>query len=132
MVGQPMGFKSSFPIMALTHHVVVMEAARIAGVENFTEYVILGDDIVIGNKLVAEAYKQIMKKIGVMVNNTKSVVPGPVGVRGAEFCSRLALNGLEVTKLPIRACLEAIQNSTSIPSLWNTLIRRNLFVGQTY
>lgn len=62
-VGQPMGFLSSWPAMALSHHVLVhtafmraykrVDASGNLGVFNrsnlgmFDKYVILGDDIVI-------------------------------------------------------------------------------------
>lgn len=131
-VGQPMGFKSSFPILALTHHIIVTEAARLAGFDNFRDYVILGDDIVIASTAVANQYRGIMASLGMKLSPNKSVVPWVVGHTGAEFCSRLALNGSEVTPLPVVAILEAMGNQKAIPSLWDVLEKRKLFVGQEY
>lgn len=47
-VGQGMGILSSFPVMALTHHVIVQRVAKKSGAKlPFRDYAILGDDIVI-------------------------------------------------------------------------------------
>jgi hypothetical protein len=40
--GQPMGFKSSFVMLGLTHHIIVQEAAARVGFDSFEDYVILG------------------------------------------------------------------------------------------
>ncbi|QDM55307.1 RNA-dependent RNA polymerase [Geopora sumneriana mitovirus 1] len=129
-VGQPMGFKSSFPALALLHHVIVSDAALKAGVENFRDYVILGDDIVIASEVVAKEYMSSMESLGMVLSPNKSVIPVVEGIKGAEFCSRLALNGREVTPLPVNAILQSMYNQSSIPSLWETLRKRELFVGQ--
>lgn len=129
-VGQPMGFKSSFPALALLHHVIVADAALKVGLEKFEDYVILGDDIVIASRDVAEQYKLSMGELGMSLSPNKSIVPMVEGISGAEFCSRLALNGREITPLPVNAILQAMYNQSSIPSLWDTLRKRELFVGQ--
>jgi len=112
-----MGFKSSFPALALFHHVVVQEAARLAGLDSFTSYVILGDDVVIASKQVADHYKEIMSDLGMVISMHKSVAPYSSDLSGAEFCSRLALNGVEVTGLPVKAIVECISEPKGIPSL---------------
>jgi len=40
----------------------------------FTEYALLGDDIVIGDKLVAERYKLIINSLGVEISESKTHV----------------------------------------------------------
>jgi len=74
-VGQPMGAYSSFPMLALTHHVIVQVAARRAGIGQwFSNYAILGDDIVIADPRVAPHYLNIMRDtLGVDINLSKSL-----------------------------------------------------------
>lgn len=58
-VGQPMGLYRSWATMALTHHVLVQMSAILAGHTSpfFSDYVLLGDDIVIFDRAVAKEYK---------------------------------------------------------------------------
>jgi hypothetical protein len=56
-VGQPMGAYSSWAAFTLTHHLVVHWCAKLCGYDKFTDYIILGDDIVIKNDKVAKMYK---------------------------------------------------------------------------
>jgi len=49
--------------MALTHHIIVQVAALRSGISNFRDYVILGDDLVIKNDSVANAYKALIAEL---------------------------------------------------------------------
>uniref|UniRef100_A0AAU6NDL5 RNA-dependent RNA polymerase n=1 Tax=Rhizoctonia solani mitovirus 39-Ph TaxID=3162542 RepID=A0AAU6NDL5_9VIRU len=76
-VGQPMGGLSSWAGLAITHHWIVQLAASRAfplAVTWNTDYEILGDDIVIFNKEIADHYLEIMKEIGCEINLTKSII----------------------------------------------------------
>lgn len=74
-VGQPMGAYSSWAMLALTHHFVVQLAALRAGwVGWFPFYALLGDDIVIADKAVADHYLAIMRGLGVSISFHKSIV----------------------------------------------------------
>lgn len=62
--GQPMGALSSWPIFALSHHVVVQMAAKKARPSRtdwFAKYIMIGDDIAIFDPRVAEAYREILE-----------------------------------------------------------------------
>lgn len=83
-VGQPMGAYSSFAMLALTHHVLVRHAALKAGIHNFKDYALLGDDIVIANDAVASNYLELMITLGVKINLSKSVVSKDI----AEFAKK--------------------------------------------
>jgi len=75
-VGQPMGGLSSWPALALTHHWIVQLAAHRVDAKYtgwFTNYEILGDDIVIFDKLVADEYLVLMAMLGCEINLTKSI-----------------------------------------------------------
>jgi hypothetical protein len=79
-VGQPMGIFGSWPLMAVTHHLLVQychwRASGRKSFETFRDYVICGDDIVIGRKAVAESYLKVVKLLGMKVNLAKSHVSG--------------------------------------------------------
>lgn len=60
-------------MLAITHHVIVKMAAIRKGIMNFTDYCILGDDVVIANDLVAQEYLALMSTLGLEINSQKSV-----------------------------------------------------------
>lgn len=68
-----MGAYSSWAMLALTHHVIVRMSAQSVGLSNFSSYCILGDDVVIRNDKVADAYYKMMETLGVSINLSKSV-----------------------------------------------------------
>lgn len=74
-VGQPMGLKSSFAMLALAHHVIVQIAAIQAygGARLYKEYAILGDDIVLAEDAVADNYRMYMTRLGLTIQDTKSL-----------------------------------------------------------
>jgi hypothetical protein len=73
-VGQPMGAYSSWAMLALTHHVIVKVSAQRVGVNNFTNYAVLGDDIVINHNDVASEYLKLMELLGLSINLGKSII----------------------------------------------------------
>jgi hypothetical protein len=83
-VGQPMGAYSSFPMLSLTHHIIVRKAACLAGIKDFMDYCILGDDIVICNDDVALHYLKLMETLGVSINLSKSIISKDI----AEFAKK--------------------------------------------
>lgn len=102
--GQPMGAYSSWAMLAFTHHAIVQWAALRAGVITcggrwFQDYALLGDDIVIGNKVVAEEYERLMQSLGVEIGLHKSLI----SVRGLalEFAKRFFLNGGDASMAPV-------------------------------
>jgi hypothetical protein len=99
--GQPMGTYSSWASFAVAHHVVVMMAARRAGIARCVDYELLGDDIVLrgdssSHSLWFDTYQNIMKDLGVGINPNKGV-SSTLGcfefakrfVRGSEVLSSL-------------------------------------------
>jgi len=102
--GQPMGAYSSWAMLAFTHHAIVQWAALRAGVITcggywFSDYALLGDDIVIANKLVADEYSRLMTALGVEIGLHKSLI----SVRGLalEFAKRFFLNGGDSSMAPV-------------------------------
>lgn len=73
-VGQPMGGYSSWAAFSLCHHFVVQFCAWKHNLYPFTNYILLGDDIVIKNTKVAKEYMKVMRRLGVEISPTKTHV----------------------------------------------------------
>jgi hypothetical protein len=103
-VGQPMGALSSWAMLALTHHFLVQAAAWHSGLISvgtlYTNYAVLGDDLVIGDKKVKDSYLMILKSLGMEVNISKSIMSD----RGhaLEFAKRTFFRGVDVSPFPLK------------------------------
>jgi hypothetical protein len=103
-VGQPLGLLSSFPSFALWHHDIVQFASNWENIHKgkplrfFKQYKLLGDDIVIFNKVVARRYQWLLKKIGLTINYSKSIIGDQENYQ-IEFAKRLALRGKEMSSI---------------------------------
>lgn len=112
-VGQPMGALSSWAMLALTHHVIVRAAALRRGICNFSDYALLGDDIVIRNDIVASSYLEMMTSLGVSINLNKSVISTDF----AEFAKTYKGLNLDFTPLGAGLILQTIRNKSYIGAL---------------
>ena len=90
--GQPLGYHSSWPLFALTHHLLVWWAAeQVYPTEYFNSYAILGDDVVITDVKVAEVYKSALSKLEVKISEPKSLISN----KGcAEFAKRFVVKNM--------------------------------------
>jgi len=113
-VGQPMGALSSWAMLALTHHVIVRVAAHRVGIIKFSDYAILGDDIVIANKAVADSYLALVTSLGVNVSLHKTLY----SERGVcEFAKRL-VGANEYTPIGASLAVLASRHWSYIPNLF--------------
>jgi hypothetical protein len=126
-VGQPMGAYSSFPMLALTHHVIVQIAASRAGQSLwFSNYAILGDDIVIANRAVAIHYLTIMRDtLGVEINLSKSL-ESTNGVM--EFAKRLLKGNDDLSPISPKVLLLATRNILFLPDLITDMVEKKFTV----
>lgn len=98
-VGQPMGAYSSWAMLALVHHMMVQYAAWKVGSRSwFEQYAVLGDDLVIGDHLVASEYQKLCQVIGVEIGLSKSIISDNLSL---EFAKRFFFKGQEVTPVPL-------------------------------
>lgn len=121
-VGQPMGAYSSWVMLAVTHHVIVQWAAFMVGKTGwrrwFEDYVVLGDDIVIFDPLVAGCYFEIMTKIlGVRIGLAKSIK----SYNGLilEFAKKFWVRGKRAFVVPLRDSIVAFLSTQTLNEFMN-------------
>jgi len=78
-----------------------------------SKYCLLGDDIVIGDKRLAEEYLKVIKSLGLEVSELKTHI-SPVLY---EFAKRLVYKDQEITPFPISALAESESRSYILTSL---------------
>lgn len=100
--GQPMGALTSWAAFSLTHHLFVQYAAyKATGILTwFTEYALLGDDIVIANGKVAEHYLALLQVIGVECSLAKSMISSNGSF---EFAKRTFVAGRDASHISLLA-----------------------------
>lgn len=59
-------------MFALSHHIIVRVAAILAGKTDYDRYALLGDDLVIADKDVADKYIEIVNSLGVQISEHKT------------------------------------------------------------
>lgn len=104
--GQPMGAYSSWAAFTMTHHLVVYAAARLAGKPaGWSNYALLGDDIVIADDTVAQTYKGLLRDLDVPISIEKSHASKDT----YEFAKRWFHKGLEVSPFPVIGLVETVK-----------------------
>jgi hypothetical protein len=128
-VGQPMGAYSSWAMLAVTHHVIVHKAAERCGLNNFSDYAVLGDDIIIQNDKVAQEYLMIMKSLGVGINMNKTVVSTDL----LEFAKRLTTRTHDISPVGPGAILSTIRRPLMAGILFSDLnLRGMISISDTF
>nr|UPW42105.1 MAG: putative RNA dependent RNA polymerase [Inner Mongolia sediment mitovirus 2] len=126
-VGQPMGALSSWGMLALTHHYIILVAARRVGIFDFNHYAVLGDDVVIANDLVAASYHSLVTEwLGVDINLQKSLESREC----FEFAKRLVTTEGEVTPPGPKNVLLALKSISGIPSLLLDLVNKGWLITE--
>lgn len=112
--GQPMGALSSWAMLALTHHCIIQWAwYRVCTQDRrkwswYSDYAVLGDDVVIMGGRVADAYVTIMTGLGVGIGSHKSLVSRNGST--LEFAKRTFFHGKDVSAVPLPELLVARKN----------------------
>jgi len=115
-------------MLALTHHIIVQEAARRVGITNFTNYALLGDDIVIANTLVAHSYHNIMvNELGMDISLHKSLV----SENSFEFAKQLIRGEDNLSPLGPKNILLCLQSSGGIISLIVDMINKGVVYDES-
>jgi len=126
-VGQPMGALSSWGMLALTHHLIVQIASKLADplkkVCWFEGYELLGDDIVIFDKKVAMQYLELMRLFGVPINLSKSVIANNATV---EFAKVTTHNGVDCSALSWKLFLSTSRSLMGRVSITYFLLKKGI------
>jgi hypothetical protein len=117
-VGQPMGAYSSWPALNITHHLTIRWIADKLGCE--PDYMVLGDDIVIANDILAQGYIEVLDKLGVTISKSKSVICKDGGPSSAEFAKHLLKDGKNLTPVS-PSLLKEIYEDWNIPKFIDLL-----------
>lgn len=75
VAGQPLGYHSSWPLFALSHHIVVWQRSKCT--LRFTRYAVLGDDVLdvlIADQEVARESVKLLDLLGVKISYHKSLI----------------------------------------------------------
>jgi len=118
--GQGIGIYSSWTSIAVTHHLLILLAAYRVNQQNFQDYAVLGDDVVIADEKVASRYKSLILSLGLEISSTKTISPHGDMVP-IEFASKLVLNGVDLSPLPIGLLQEG--GFQGYLYLWTTLFQ---------
>lgn len=95
-----MGALSSWGALALLHHAIVQFAAQNSGfVGWFDAYLVLGDDIIIADKKVAESYLTICQQYGITISVAKSLISNKGLIN---FASQVIINGKNISPISLR------------------------------
>lgn len=70
-----LGYYGSCALFALSHHYVVWLAAKLSAYPGkFSDYAVLGDDVVIANPQVAAKYEWLLEQMGVTISKDFSLL----------------------------------------------------------
>ncbi|WMV46538.1 hypothetical protein MTR67_039923 [Solanum verrucosum] len=125
VIGAPLGLYGAWPAFALTHHLVIwFVAAQVYQGVPFTRYAILGDDIVIGDKRVAERYHELIPPLNVPFSLEKSLVSS---VGALEFAKWFFVRGVTKDFFPISChMLRSLVSSISLVPVMRAIMSKNL------
>jgi hypothetical protein len=109
MVGQPLGAFSSWPVFALTHHLLIQYCADAPSSGKwFNRYALLGDDLVIADKEVAIRYKDLMRCLGVGISAKKSLISDKCCV---EFAKRFMMGRNDLSPISFKSVFTMIPHT---------------------
>jgi hypothetical protein len=107
-VGQPMGILSSWPAMAITHHMIVNYCKWKVG-RLHTFHQIIGDDVALASRSAAEKYEEAIQTLGIEISKEKTISSNENGNFG-EIAKRIFSNGNELSPIPPHILTDASSN----------------------
>jgi hypothetical protein len=97
-VGNPMGFYSSWNSFTVAHHYVMYYCCKELTIPyKSSKYVMLGDDVLIGDRQLALKYMEVIQSLGCEFSPLKSHVSSKL----CEFAKRYVYNGVEISPFPV-------------------------------
>jgi hypothetical protein len=111
--GQPMGAYSSWAVFSLTHHLLIQFSASEVNKYPFVDYQVLGDDVVIADRDVGNAYLENLTRFNIPVSKEKTMISEEV----YEFAKRWFINGTEVSPFPVSGIFEESKHYFTLRNL---------------
>lgn len=108
--GQPMGALTSWAAMAILHHILVLFSSFLAGkttlwtILDFIDYLVLGDDVVIADAQVAQAYVRLCNRLHIPIGLAKSHISA-LGM--FNFANQTFVNHVNVSPVSMKEELNA-------------------------
>ncbi|KAK1405959.1 hypothetical protein QVD17_42345 [Tagetes erecta] len=97
--GYPLGYLGAWPLFALSHHLIIWWCAELVYPGRvFTNYAVLGDDVVIADENVATRYKESLDLLQVVISKEKSLISRS---GSAEFAKNFRVRDLTVDLSPV-------------------------------
>jgi hypothetical protein len=118
--GQPMGAYSSWPMMALTHHLIIRYAASRKGIA-VPKYAVLGDDALIVGDVLFDSYKEVCDELNMQVNLSKTFRSTCL----FEFAKRFFYKGKEISAFPIGAILTSSCDMAKLAVAYDNAIAKS-------
>lgn len=109
--GQPQGLGPSFPLATVAHYELLKALCKIGNID-VTKFMVLGDDVIIADEMLANFYSKWMKDCNVDINMTKSIISDKLG----EFA------GVQVTpeKIISRQKLGPLKSNDSFIAMYDS------------
>jgi hypothetical protein len=146
-VGQPMGFKTSFAMLGIFHHLIFRTTIMMAGDKydrNKHVYIVLGDDSA-NKQYLAKHYHFLMSVLCKIIINPTKGFTSETYVKGmnpldtedgipsiVEFAKRVFIDGHEVTPVSPVLIKEALEYPMALKNLLIELARRSYPKDSTY
>jgi hypothetical protein len=122
-VGQPLGTYPSFPLLGLTHNLLLESLAFTMGYGH-SPYCILGDDLLVFNKKLRKSYIRLMQDAGVPLSLHKSYEGNLVEFAGKVFVrNQIPLYTSDHAALTWNSLFD-YQVATGVSVPWNLLPRK--------
>lgn len=139
-VGQPMGFLSSWAMLAIWNHLMVRTCRHALGLHPLTDdpqFVIIGDDVAILREDVAHMYSHLCELMGVPLSHlkgfspsTKAKVTNPIRygstMNSVEIAKRIFVDGLELSPISPVEITSGLESSYTFPALLLSLAERGI------
>lgn len=143
LCGQPMGASSSWPMLAMWHHVIMrtcMTYLKIKwGKDHVENYYVIGDDIAMKGQELFHIYEiavGILQDVGISKSKgfhsetdlPTNYLPGDNHKAVAEFAKRIFYNGSEITPVPPDEVVDYCCTPYTLPSMMHSMQRRDYFI----
>lgn len=140
-VGQPMGFYSSWAMLAIWNHLMIRTCRHALGLVpqvDTPQYCIIGDDVSILGDDVAHMYLHLCKLMGVPTSPLKGFSPltiakvtNPINCKSTmnsvEIAKRIFVDGLELTPISPVEISGGMGNNYNFPSLLLSMEEKGIY-----